>query len=100
MSRRVVGRRPEDAWITDSLGWAHFVTGDVEAAVPVLERAAEGAPGDVTINEHLGDALWAAGQRFEARYAWRAAAVFAEGDVATRLQAKTKLGMKPEYAAP
>ena len=92
--------KPEDASITDSLGWAHFVTGDVEAAVPVLERAAEGAPGDVTINEHLGDALWATGRRFEARYAWRAAAVFAEGDVATRLQAKTKLGMKPEYAAP
>jgi Flp pilus assembly protein TadD len=92
--------KPDDASITDSLGWAHFVTGNVEAAVPVLERAAEGAPADVTINEHLGDALWAIGRRFEARYAWRAAAVFAEGDVAARLDAKTKLGMRPEYAAP
>lgn len=91
--------KPQDASITDSLGWAKFVTGDVEAAVPVLERAAEGAPADVTINEHLGDALWAAGRRYEARYAWRAAAVFAEGDVAHRLAAKTKEGMKPEYAA-
>ncbi|HWV12488.1 MAG TPA: tetratricopeptide repeat protein, partial [Sphingobium sp.] len=63
--------KPEDASITDSLGWAHFVTGNVEAAVPVLERAAEGAPADVTVNEHLGDALWAIGRRFEARYAWR-----------------------------
>ncbi len=92
--------KPDDAAITDSLGWAHYVTGDVEAAVPVLTRAAEGAPADVTINEHLGDALWAIGRRFEARYAWRAAAVFAEGEVAARLAAKMKMGMKPEYAAP
>lgn len=98
--KRASALKPEDASITDSLGWAQFVTGNVEEAVPVLERAAEGAPADVTINEHLGDALWAAGRRFEARYAWRAAAVFAEGQAATRLQGKTREGMKPEYAAP
>lgn len=92
--------KPDDSSITDSLGWAQFVTGDVEAAVPVLERAAEGAPADVTIHEHLGDALWAAGRRYEARYAWRAAAIFAEGEAATRLDAKGKEGMKPEHAAP
>ena len=92
--------KPQDASITDSLGWAKFVTGDVNGAVPVLERAAAGAPGDATINEHLGDALWTAGRRYEARYAWRAAAVFAEGDVANRLAAKAREGLKPEYAAP
>ncbi|HKY80636.1 MAG TPA: tetratricopeptide repeat protein, partial [Sphingobium sp.] len=91
--------KPDDPAITDSLGWAQFVTGDVEAAVPVLERAAEGAPADATINEHLGDALWAAGRRYEARYAWRAAAAFADGEAAVRLNAKTREGMKPEYAA-
>ncbi|QDC37156.1 tetratricopeptide repeat protein [Sphingobium fuliginis] len=91
--------KPQDASITDSLGWAQFVTGDIDAAVPILERAAAGAPSDATINEHLGDALWAAGRRYEARYAWRAAAVFAEGETAQRLAAKTREGMKPEYAA-
>lgn len=92
--------KPQDASITDSLGWAQFVTGNVNAAVPVLERAAAAAPTDSTINEHLGDALWMAGRRYEARYAWAAASVFADGDVATRLAAKRKEGMKPEYAAP
>ncbi|MET0372074.1 MAG: hypothetical protein ABW039_11955 [Sphingobium sp.] len=92
--------KPQDASITDSFGWARFLTGDIEGAVPVLERAAAGAPADATINEHLGDALWAAGRRFEARYAWRAASAFAEGETATRLSAKTREGMKPEYAAP
>ncbi|WP_298396702.1 hypothetical protein [Sphingobium sp.] len=92
--------KPQDASITDSLGWAQFVTGNVEAAVPVLERAAAGAPADITINEHLGDALWTAGRRYEARYAWAAASIYAEGDVAARLAAKSKEGLKPEYAAP
>ena len=92
--------KPQDPSITDSLGWAQFVTGNVKAAVPVLERAAAGAPADTTINEHLGDALWTAGRRYEARYAWAAASLYAEGDVATRIAAKTKEGLKPEYAAP
>ncbi|MES2173773.1 MAG: tetratricopeptide repeat protein [Pseudomonadota bacterium] len=92
--------KPQDASITDSLGWAQFVTGNVDAAVPVLERAAAAAPTDSTINEHLGDALWVAGRRYEARYAWAAASVFAEGDVATRLAAKRTMGIRPEYAAP
>lgn len=92
--------KPDDASITDSLGWAHFLNGDVETAVPVLERAAEAAPVDATINEHLGDALWAAGRHYEARYAWRAASLFAEGDMAERLVAKGREGMKVQYAAP
>ena len=98
--KRASALKPQDASITDSLGWAQYVTGNVTAAVPVLERAAAGAPDDPTVNEHLGDALWSAGRRYEARYAWNAAAIFAEGDVAERLAAKAREGLKPEYAAP
>lgn len=87
--------KPDDPSITDSLGWAHYMAGDLKTAVPVLERAAAGAPGDVTINEHLGDALWAVGRRFEARYAWRAASVFAEGDAMERLAGKLRDGPPP-----
>ncbi|MDO7835261.1 hypothetical protein Q4610_09375 [Sphingobium sp. HBC34] len=92
--------KPQDAAITDSLGWAQYVTGDAAAAVPVLEQAAAGASSDSTINEHLGDALWSVGRRYEARYAWAAASVYAQGAVAARLAAKSKEGLKPEYAAP
>lgn len=97
--RKASALKPQDPSISDSLGWAHYIAGDIGEAVPVLERAAAGAPADATINEHLGDALWATGRRFEARYAWRAAFAVAEGDVATRLEAKAREGMKPEYAA-
>ncbi len=84
--------RPDDAAITDSLGWAYFRSGQVSRALPLLERAAQGRPSSATVNEHLGDAYWAAGRRFEARYAWRAAANFAEDEEAVRIADKLARG--------
>jgi Flp pilus assembly protein TadD len=92
--------QPDDPAITDSLGWVHYVRGDVAKAIELLERAARGEPADAAINEHLGDAYYSAGRRFEARYAWNAALTYAEGDAATRLQAKIAAGLRPELAAP
>jgi tetratricopeptide (TPR) repeat protein len=92
--------KPDDPAITDSLGWAHYLVGDVHKAIPVLEKAVQGQPGDPTINEHLGDAYWAAGRRYEARYAWRAASIFADNaDVAARAKAKADQGFTPALAA-
>ena len=65
--------RPDDGFITDSLGWAYFRTNQFAKAVPVLERAAAAEPGDPTLNEHVGDAYWRVGRRIEARFRWRAA---------------------------
>ena len=62
-------------------------------ALPLFERAVRGQPADVTINEHLGDAYWKTGRRYEARYAWRAAAVNAEGEDKARLTAKIENGL-------
>lgn len=98
--RKARALRPDDASIADSLGWAHYVAGDPRSAVPVLEKAAEGAPSDPTINEHLGDALWAVGRYFEARYAWAAARAFAQGEAAARTASKAQNGFRPELAAP
>lgn len=91
--------RPDDAAITDSLGWAYFRQGEVAKALPLLEKAAQGEPGSVTINEHLGDAYWKIGRRFEARYAWRAAALYAEGEQKVRLSAKLADGIGQRTAA-
>lgn len=85
---RAARLQPDDAAITDSLGWAYVRTGDAAKGLPLLERAARAEPGDVTINEHLGDAYWALGRRYEARYAWRAAAVYADPVEAQRITAK------------
>ena len=91
---------PQSAAITDSLGWAHFLRGEVETAIPLLERAVKGAIADAAINEHLGDAYWAIGRRSEARFAWKAAALAAEGNVAERLTRKIDFGWTKETAAP
>jgi tetratricopeptide (TPR) repeat protein len=90
---------PDNGSIADSLGWGYYLTGDIARAVEFLERAAAAEPADVTINEHLGDAYYRAGRRLEARYAWRAAAVYAEGEDATRLSTKIAAGLTPQLAA-
>lgn len=91
---------PQNASITDSLGWAYFLTGRVEEAVPLLEKAQAGEPDNPVIAEHLGDAYWKAGRRFQARYSWRAAALLAEADMATRIEAKLRDGLTEATTAP
>ncbi len=83
---------PDDASIVDSLGWARFRQGDLAGALKLVERAARAEPDDPEINEHLGDIYWQAGRRFEARYAWRAAANAATGTAATRIATKLATG--------
>ncbi|MBX3561724.1 MAG: tetratricopeptide repeat protein [Sphingomonas sp.] len=97
--REAHARAPDNAAITDSLGWALFLKGEHDEGIALLERAVEGEPADVEINEHLGDAYFTVGRRAEARFAWRAARVYAEGADAARLDAKLAGGMTPELAA-
>ena len=92
--------QPDSHEITDSLGWAHFLRGNVGEAIELLERAAKGRPADPEINEHLGDAYYKAGRRFEARYAWQAALLHADGEDAARLRAKIEDGLTAKLASP
>lgn len=91
---------PDDASITDSLGWALFRRGKFAEAVATLERASASDPRQAAIGEHLGDAYWSAGRRVDARYAWSAALLTADGDEATRLRAKLENGFSAAAAAP
>ena len=93
-------QEPQNASITDSLGWAYFLTGRTDDAVELLEKAQRGEPDNAVIVEHLGDAYWQVGRKFQARYNWRAAALLAEADMATRLEAKLRDGLTPATTAP
>jgi tetratricopeptide (TPR) repeat protein len=84
---------PDDASIADSLGWAYHRRGETVRALPLLERAAAGEPANAEIAEHLGDAYWAVGRRYEARYAWAAAAVTADPAATARLAVKQERGL-------
>jgi tetratricopeptide (TPR) repeat protein len=61
---------PTDYFIIDSLGWVLFRMGDLKGAVRELRRAWEGRP-DGEIGAHLGEVLWAIGDRDEARRIWQ-----------------------------
>jgi tetratricopeptide (TPR) repeat protein len=80
MIRKAVELRPNDGFIVDSLGWAHYRLGEYDEAVTELERAVGLKPDDPVINDHLGDAFWKAGRKLEAQFQWRHARDFgAEG---------------------
>ncbi|WP_241656533.1 tetratricopeptide repeat protein [Sphingomonas oligophenolica] len=85
--------KPADLSIVDSLGWAYYLGGDEARALPLIERAARGDPANAEIGEHLGDVYWAIGRRYEARYAWRAAALTAAAIDAPRLAGKIVRGL-------
>lgn len=86
--------------ITDSLGWAYYITGQHEKAIDYLEQALAGEPQDPTINEHLGDAYWTVGRKYEARYAWKSAKLFAHDEGAQRLTKKIDLGLSADFVSP
>jgi tetratricopeptide (TPR) repeat protein len=96
---RAAELKPEDAAITDSLGWAYYLSGDFERAVSTLETAALADENEPTIREHLGDAYWRNGQRVAARYAWQAALLLAEGEAAARLIEKADFGLTDKTEA-
>lgn len=63
---------PEDPFIMDSMGWVLYRMSQSDAALTFLKRAFELRP-DAEIAAHLGEVLWAAGQRDEARKVWNGA---------------------------
>ncbi len=62
---RALQLAPDDFFIIDSMGWVLFRMGNLKDAVTQLRRAFAGRP-DPEIAAHLGEALWAAGERDEA----------------------------------
>jgi Tfp pilus assembly protein PilF len=47
--------KPNDGYITDSLGWVYYKQGRYQEALTVLKQAVELVPDDPVILEHLGD---------------------------------------------
>lgn len=67
---KAVELAPNDPFIADSLGWVEFRLGNNAQALLHLKRAYASRP-DTEIAAHLGEVLWASGQRDEARRVWR-----------------------------
>lgn len=61
---------PDDGSIIDSLGWALYQFGLYEKAIFYLEKASDASPSEAVIYDHLGDAYWDNGRKYEAVYQW------------------------------
>lgn len=72
--RKAVELAPQDPFIADSLGWVEFRLGNTAEAIKILETAYQRRP-DAEIGAHLGEVLWAAGNRDRAMAIWREAAL-------------------------
>ena len=97
--RRAVELRPQDGYIVDSLGWAHFKLGHFEDAANYLEKAVDLKPSDPVINDHLGDAFWKTGRKLEAKFQWNHARdLKPEADDLARILKKLEKGL--DEAAP
>lgn len=94
MIEEAVAARPQDGYITDSLGWVFYRLGRYDEAVEHMERAVELEPVDPILNDHLGDVYWAVGRRMEARFQWHRAMSFdPEPEDATRIRRKLEVGL-------
>jgi tetratricopeptide (TPR) repeat protein len=61
---------PSDPFILDSMGWAYFRLGNLSESEKFLRRALDERP-DPEIAAHLGEVLWAKGERDRAQEVWQ-----------------------------
>jgi tetratricopeptide (TPR) repeat protein len=70
--QRALEIKPDEAAILDSMGWVQYRLGNLPEALKYLQRAVERTR-DGEIAAHLGEVLWALGQRDEAWKVWEGA---------------------------
>ena len=63
---------PDDAAITDSLGWLYYRQGRYVDSLKLLRKAYAAFP-DAEIAAHLGEVLWVSGDQVEATKVWEEA---------------------------
>ena len=70
MVKKAVELKPNDGYITDSLGWVEFRLGNLPVALSLLKKA-YASQSDAEIAAHMGEVLWQLNQRDEAKKIWR-----------------------------
>ena len=84
---------PGDPFISDSLGWVEFRLGNRSEALRILDTAFKSRP-DAEIAAHLGEVLWAMGQRDRAQSVWKEG-ILLNSDNETLQDTLKRLRVKP-----
>jgi tetratricopeptide (TPR) repeat protein len=96
MLRKAVDMKPDDGYIVDSLGWAHFKLGHFDEALAQMEKAIDLKASDSTINDHLGDVYWRVGRPLDALFQWNHARDYGpDPDDAPAILKKITNGLPP-----
>ncbi|MDM0049258.1 tetratricopeptide repeat protein [Variovorax sp. J22R115] len=90
--QKAVQLAPDDPFIADSLGWVEYRLGNTGEAMRILEDAYKRRP-DPEIGAHLGEVLWATGQRDRAMTIWKEASL-ADADNETLQETLKRLRVK------
>ena len=69
---RALELSPKDFYVLDSMGWVLFRLGRLDEAASYLQKARD-LRNDPEVAAHLGEVLWAKGERAEAQKTWNAA---------------------------
>jgi len=84
-------KKKDDPYITDSIGWAYYLTGNLNKAEKFLRKAVLLMPDDPIVNDHYGDILWKLNRKIEARYFWKSVLKLEETEAEMRNKIKQKL---------
>lgn len=66
---RAIALKPDDFYVLDSMGWAHYRRGNLESALSYLQRA-WAKKVDAEAGAHLGEVLWQLQRKDEALAIW------------------------------
>lgn len=83
---------PGDPFISDSLGWVEFRSGNLAEALRILQGAFKAKP-DAEIAAHLGEVLWTMGRRDQAVSIWKEGAQI-NGENETLLETLKRLRVR------
>ena len=70
MLKKATKLKPNDGYITDSLGWALFKLKKYEEAKEYMQLAVRLMASDPVVNDHFADVLWMNNNTLQARYYW------------------------------
>ena len=96
MLEKAYKQEPEDGFIIDSIGWAHYLTGNYIKAEKFLKEAIQIMPNDPIVNDHYGDILWHLDRKMEAQYYWKSVLSFDDTDHEMKDKAYIKILKGPK----
>ena len=96
MLEKAYSLKRNDPYITDSIGWAHYLIENYVEAEKYLKRAVELMPDDPIVNDHYGDILWKLNRKIQARYFWKNVLSFddTEDELRKKINIKIIEGLK------